>query len=745
MVEFIPLYSVHVEEVPSFSVEVDPLSFTLEIGPHTVNNVGIVNLSAVEVRDLYYSQVPKVSTPEITAGDEVEVRRYSVTDVVALIDEHAPSAIADAHYAPPLADLPALRALTEASLIDKERRYIESEISDYFYDVDASSGDEAPDDQTGGTGFWLKVVTSADTAASIKIKYESNPDTNEFDDAEKAKLGGIEGGATADLSAAEVMALYESNVDTNKFDNAEQNKLLGIEINATKDMTVAEIRVAVDAGTNSNVFTDGDLGKLQAIEPSATIDQTGPEIKVLYEGESKAFTDAQFDKLATIQSGATDEQTGAEIKIAYLDEPDTNNFDDAALALLATVETGATADQSNAEIEAAYNAQVAKVSAPEIAAGTEAAVRRVSPADVVALIDTHAPSAIDDAHYQDPLSDLAELTFLPEASLADKERRYVESEVADYFYDQDATSGDEQPDDQTGGTGFWITVAAGGEGSPSAIKIKYESNADTNEFDDAEKTLLGTVETGATADQTDAEIRAATAAATDSNVYNDAAVSKLAGIDTGATDDQTPAEIRAAVQAATDSQVFTDNDHTKLNGLDTGASDDQTGPEIKALYEAEANAYTDTKDSKLAAIEPAATADQSDAEIRAAVQAATDSQVFTDADHSKLDDLNIVTVTEHVVDYTMALTDAGDILEMNKATVIVLTIPDFATVAYPVGTIVSISMTGIGVTSITADTGVTLNGVVAGTGAMNGQWAGVSLYNRAEDVWVVQGAIGVVA
>ena len=39
---------------------------------------------------------------------------------------------------------------------------------------------------------------------------------------------------------------------------------------------------------------------------------------------------------------------------------------------------------------------------------------------------------------------------------------------------------------------------------------------------------------------------------------------KLDGIESGATADQTNAEIRAAVEAATDSNVFTDADHTKL-------------------------------------------------------------------------------------------------------------------------------------------------------------------------------------
>jgi hypothetical protein len=46
---------------------------------------------------------------------------------------------------------------------------------------------------------------------------------------------------------------------------------------------------------------------------------------------------------------------------------------------------------------------------------------------------------------------------------------------------------------------------------------------------------------------------------------------KLDGIESGATADQTNAEIRAAVEAATDSNVFTDADHSKLNGIEASA------------------------------------------------------------------------------------------------------------------------------------------------------------------------------
>jgi len=58
---------------------------------------------------------------------------------------------------------------------------------------------------------------------------------------------------------------------------------------------------------------------------------------------------------------------------------------------------------------------------------------------------------------------------------------------------------------------------------------------------------------------------------------------KLDGIEASATADQTNAEIRAAVEAATDSNVFTDADHTKLNSIEASATADQTASEIVAL------------------------------------------------------------------------------------------------------------------------------------------------------------------
>jgi len=55
------------------------------------------------------------------------------------------------------------------------------------------------------------------------------------------------------------------------------------------------------------------------------------------------------------------------------------------------------------------------------------------------------------------------------------------------------------------------------------------------------------------------------------NNFTNTLKTKLDGIEASATADQTDAEIRAAVEAATDSNVFTDADHTKLNGIEASA------------------------------------------------------------------------------------------------------------------------------------------------------------------------------
>ena len=87
-----------------------------------------------------------------------------------------------------------------------------------------------------------------------------------------------------------------------------------------------------------------------------------------------------------------------------------------------------------------------------------------------------------------------------------------------------------------------------------------------------------------------------------------------------------------------------------------------------------------TDGAKLDGIEPSATADQTDAEIRAAVEAATDSNVFTDADHTKL---NGIEASADVTD-TTNVTAAGALMDSevtNLAQVKAFNSADYATAA----------------------------------------------------------------
>jgi hypothetical protein len=102
----------------------------------------------------------------------------------------------------------------------------------------------------------------------------------------------------------------------------------------------------------------------------------------------------------------------------------------------------------------------------------------------------------------------------------------------------------------------------------------------------------------------------------------------------------------------------------------------------------------------------------------------------------------ITTVSEKTDTYTLVLTDAGKTIHMNKASANSLVIPANASVAFTVGTWINIVQTGAGVTTVDADTGVTLNGVSAGNGAISAQWGGVSIGKTATNTWVMVGLHG---
>ena len=131
---------------------------------------------------------------------------------------------------------------------------------------------------------------------------------------------------------------------------------------------------------------------------------------------------------------------------------------------------------------------------------------------------------------------------------------------------------------------FLTSASIGATINDNAVKLSgIESNADVT--DATNVTAAGALMDSEVTDL--AGIKAVTISTLQvkpsEGAFDDGDKTKLDAIEAGATADQSNAEIRAAVEAASDSNVFTDADHSKLNGIEAGATADQSASEILTL------------------------------------------------------------------------------------------------------------------------------------------------------------------
>jgi hypothetical protein len=96
------------------------------------------------------------------------------------------------------------------------------------------------------------------------------------------------------------------------------------------------------------------------------------------------------------------------------------------------------------------------------------------------------------------------------------------------------------------------------------------------------------------------------------------------------------------------------------------------------------------------------------------------------------------TINTQTASYTLQLSDAGAIVEMNVATSNNLTVPDNATVAFPLGTQVDLSQYGAGQTTVVAAAGVTINSA-SGNKKIGARYGAATLYKRASNEWLLSG------
>lgn len=89
--------------------------------------------------------------------------------------------------------------------------------------------------------------------------------------------------------------------------------------------------------------------------------------------------------------------------------------------------------------------------------------------------------------------------------------------------------------------------------------------------------------------------------------------------------------------------------------------------------------------------------------------------------------------------YTLTAADAGKAVEIDSTGPEDVTVPDNATVPFPIGTIVEVAQVGAGQVTIVEDAGVDVR--TTQTLVLRGQWSTVSLRKRDTDEWLLVGDV----
>lgn len=112
------------------------------------------------------------------------------------------------------------------------------------------------------------------------------------------------------------------------------------------------------------------------------------------------------------------------------------------------------------------------------------------------------------------------------------------------------------------------------------------------------------------------------------------------------------------------------------------------------------------------------------------------------SDNQKITNKNIVIpINEQTSSYTLVLSDAGKMIDMNVASANTITIPPNSSVPFDIGTQIIIRQKGAGQTTITAGSGVTIN-VASSLGLkLSEQYAVAGIIKVATDIWSAFGDI----
>lgn len=196
---------------------------TGEVGSYAFVDAGTITDTLMYIWDSSNSKWVQSGS---TGSDEMSPSRVKQlyesnpnTNAFTDADKTKLASIEDSHFR---GVYPSLTALNTGVIDPKAGDYADVDIIDekairYIWDVSDT-------EWVGGA------AAEPITAQQVKQLYESNPDTNVFDDADKSKLDTL-----VVLTASDIKTLYESNDNTNAFTDTQRTKLAGIEEGATKN------------------------------------------------------------------------------------------------------------------------------------------------------------------------------------------------------------------------------------------------------------------------------------------------------------------------------------------------------------------------------------------------------------------------------------------------------------------------------------------------------------------------------
>ena len=159
-----------------------------------------------------------------------------------------------------------------------------------------------PTSSTARTNLGVAIGTDVQAHSAVL-----DATTASFTTADESKLDGIEAGATVDQTPAEIKTAYESNADTNVFDDADVTKLAGIE--ALADVTDATNIAASGgyvAGGTDVALTDGGTGASDAPTARTNLGLViGSDVQAhstVLDATTASFTGADETKLDGIEA-----------------------------------------------------------------------------------------------------------------------------------------------------------------------------------------------------------------------------------------------------------------------------------------------------------------------------------------------------------------------------------------------------------------------------------------------------------